>query len=150
MSDPTLNTVQTVLLQIADAISPIERELAPGQAHVAFAELGISITPAQESGIAGPLASAVGDAHDMLQLSAELIAAVEASNDSVMIAKSAGLIEKIVGLIQSIDALVTAVHGMGLAIPAATIDAIPERLFNLLLVRALANARGVNEFLAFL
>ena len=150
MSDPTLNTVQTVLLQIADAISPIEREFAPGQAHVAFAELGISITPAQESAIAGPLASAVGDAHDMLQLSAELIAAVEASNDSVMIAKSAGLIQKIVGLIQSIDALVTAVHGLGLAIPAATIDAIPERLFNLLLVRVLANARGVNELLAFL
>jgi hypothetical protein len=150
MSDPTLNTVQTVLLQIADAISPIERELAPGQAHVAFAELGISITPAQETGIAGPLASAVGDAHDMLQLSGELIAAVEASNDSVMIAKSAGLIQKIVGLIQSIDALVSAVHGMGLAVPAATIDAIPERLFNLLLVRALANARGVNELLEFL
>ena len=53
------------------------------------------------------------------------------------------------GLIQSIDALVTGIHGLGLAIPPATIDAIPERLFNLMLVRALASARGVNELLAF-
>ncbi|HSM88044.1 MAG TPA: DUF6603 domain-containing protein [Candidatus Limnocylindrales bacterium] len=150
MSDPTANTIQTVLLQIADAIAPIEREFAPGRAHIAFAELGIPITAAQESAIGAPLSSAIGDAHDMLQLSAELIAAIEADDNGAIIAKSAGLIQKIVGLIQSIDGLVTGIHGLGLAIPPATIDAIPERLFNLLLVRALAAARGVNELLAFL
>jgi hypothetical protein len=148
MSD-TANTVQMVLLQIADALSPIEREFAPGRARVAFLELGIPMSPAQESAIAAPLSAAVGDAHDMLQLGAELTAAIDADNTGTIIAKSAGLIEKIVGLIQSIDALVTGIHGLGLAIPPATIDAIPERLFNLMLVRALASARGANELLAF-
>lgn len=149
MSD-TNNTVQTVLLQIADAIEPIQRELAPGQARLLFLELGIPMSAAQESAIGGPLASAVGDAHDMMQLSAELTTAIEADDTGGIIAKSAGLIQKIVGLIQSINALVAAVHGLGLAIPAAAIDAIPERLVNLLLVRALDSARGVNELLEFL
>lgn len=149
MSD-TGNTVQTVLLQIANAIEPLRSELAPGRARVMFAELGILLTPAQEAAIAAPLAAAVGDGHDMMQLASELIAAIDTDNVGAMVAKSAGLIEKIVGLIQSIDAVVTDMHGLGLAIPAATIDAIPERLFNLLLVRALATARGANELLALL
>lgn len=150
MSDPTANTVQLVLLQIADAISPIERELAPGRAHVTLAQLGIPVTSAQEGGIAAPLSSAVGDAHDMLQLAAELTAAIDADDTGSIIAKSLGLIEKIVGLIGSIDAVVTGVHGLGLAVPPSAIDAIPERLLNMLLVRTLAGFRGVNELLAFL
>src|SRR5262245_17894000 len=146
----TSSTVQFVLRQIANAFEPIQRELTPGRAHVLLAQLGIPITAAQEGAIAGPLAGPVGNARDMMQLATELTSAIEADNSRAILAKGAGLAEKIGGLIQSIDALVSGIHGLGLGIPPATIDAIPERLFNLLLVRALAGARAVNESLAFL
>lgn len=143
-------TVQEILLQIADAMEPVEQALAPGQAQIALLELGIPLNPAQVSAVATPLANTVRNAHDMLQLASELTAAVDAGDDGAMISKGLGLAQKIVGLIESLDAVVTAVHGLGLAIPSATIDAIPERLVNLLLVDALEEARGVNEFLELL
>jgi len=146
----TANTVQTILQQISQAIEPLQRELEPGRARVVFLELGIPLTLGQESAIAGPLATAVGNARDMMQLSGELGVAIEAENTGAIIAKSAGLIEKIVRLIQSIDPIKTAVQGLGLALPPATVNAIPERLLNLVLVRALEAARGVNELLLFL
>ena len=110
---------QTILLQIADA-TRAARARARSRARADVPRgAGHSAHRGQESAIAAPLAAAVGDAHDMLQLAAELIAAIEADDTGAIIAKSAGLIQKIVGLIQSIDAVVTGVHGLGLAIPAS-------------------------------
>jgi Family of unknown function (DUF6603) len=146
----TSNTVQLVLQQVAGALAPIEGELAPGRARRFLAELGIPLTAAQESAVATPLAGAVGDAHDMAQLAAELLAAVDGGNTVAILAKSGGLIEKIAGLIRSMDAVVSGIRGLGLGIPASTIEALPERLFNLLLVRALAEAQGINELLVLL
>lgn len=144
------NTVQTILLQIAQAIEPLERELAPGRARIVFQELGIPMTAAQESAIAGPLANVAGGVRDMMQLNAELSIAVEADQTVTINAKSAGLIQKIVGLIQSIAALKTAISGLGIPVPAATLNQIPERLFNRVLIRALEPAAGVNQLLEFL
>jgi hypothetical protein len=143
-------TVQTVLLEVGEVIEPLERELAPGRARVTFLELGLELTPAQETAIAAPLASVVGDVRDMLQLSAELTTAIEADDEGTIVAKSAGLIQKLVDAIRSIDALKNAIGGLGLAVPQATIDAIPEHLFNLMAVRALDEAQGVNELLELL
>lgn len=143
-------TVQTVLMGIAGAIGPIERDFAPDRARSTFAALGIPLTAAQATSLATPLATAAGDVHDMAQLASELTTAIEADDDSAIIAKSLGLIQKLVGAITSINDLVTAVQGLGLALPPATIAAIPERVINLLLVDALALARGVNELLELL
>ena len=144
------NTVQTILQQIAQAIEPLQRELEPGRARGFFLELGIPLTPAQETAIASPLAAAVGDVRDMVQLSGELTVAIDADNTGAIIAKSAGLIQKIVGVIQEITTLKNAIGGLGLALPPGTINAIPERLFNAVLVRALEAAQGVNELLLLL
>jgi hypothetical protein len=143
MSDAT-GTVQNILLQVADAFEPLTRELAPDRARGTFAQLGISLTAAQSAALAAPLAATAGNAHDMMQLSAELLAAVAADDTGSILSKSIGLIQKIVGLIQGINGVVTAVNALG-GIPPATANAIPERLFNLLLVEALDAAKGVNE-----
>jgi hypothetical protein len=149
LTDPA-GTVQTVLLQASEVLAPLESELTPGTARTTLLEIGIDLTPAQVTAIAGPLADAVRDVHDMLQLSSELVGAIEADDTLATIAKSAGLIEKIVGALTSVNALVAAVQGLGTAIPPATVNAIPERLFNLMAVRKLDEWAGVNELLEFL
>lgn len=144
------NTVQTVLMAMASAFEPIERDFAPGSAVQTFASLGVVLTQAQATSLATPLAAAAGDVHDMLQLAGELATAIDADDDSTIIAKSLGLIQKLVGVITSINDVVTAVHGLGLPIPQSTIDAIPDRAVNLLLVDALSLANGVNQLLELL
>jgi hypothetical protein len=146
----TSKTAQLVLLQIADAIAPVERELEPGRARLFLAQLGIPLTQAQESAVAAPLAASVGNTHDMVQLAAELITAIEGGDAAAILAKSAGLIEKVAGVINGMDAVVSAIHALGLSIPASDIDAIPERLFNRLLVDALSAGQGLNELLEFM
>ena len=41
------NTVQSILLQLANVLEPLQRELAPGRARNTMAELGIVITATQ-------------------------------------------------------------------------------------------------------
>jgi hypothetical protein len=140
------NTIQTILLQIANVLSPLQRELAPGRALGTLAEIGIPISTAQESAIAPTLQTMTANAGNLLQLSGELVVAIDADNIGDIIAKSAGLIEQVASIIQRLDDLQTAVSGLG-GLPPAVVDAIPERLFNMLLVRALESATGVNELL---
>jgi hypothetical protein len=147
MSDDE-GTVQIVLRETSEVLAPLERELAPGRAQATFKELGVDLTAAQTASIATPLAALVADVRDMLQLSAELAAAIEADDTGAILAKSAGLIENIVSAVGSIDALAAAMGGIG--VPPATVNAIPERLFNLMVVRALEALRGVNELLELL
>jgi hypothetical protein len=149
MSD-TAGTVETILLEAARMLAPLERELAPGRARATFAQLGIPLTGAQEVAISSPLAAAAGDVRDLVQLAAELLAAVEADDMAAVLSKSIAVSEKVAAVVASIDGARTAVQGLGLPIPQATVDAIPERLFNLLLVRALEAADGVNELLELL
>jgi hypothetical protein len=148
MSDD--GTVQVVLRTAADVLSPLERELEPATARTTFAQIGIDMTAAQATSIAVPLASVVANVRDLLRLSAELTTAIEADDTGAILAKSVGTIEKLAGAIAGIDSLVTAVNGLGLAIPQATVNAIPERLVNLMIVRALDKAAGVNELLELL
>jgi hypothetical protein len=138
-------TVQLVLRTAADVLSPLERELEPAAARTTFAQIGIDLTVAQATSLAAPLASIVANVRDLLRLSAEITTALEADDTGAAVAKSIGTIEKLAGTIAGIDALATAVNGLGLPIAQATIDAIPERLVNLLIVRALDMAAGVNE-----
>jgi hypothetical protein len=142
-------TVQIILLQIASVFEPLQREFAPDRARATFAELGISLTPAQTSALAVPLQTTAGKVRDLLQLSSELTAAIEAENVSDIIAKSVGIIASISGTISGIENIKTAVGGLG-SVPPATVGKIPERLFNLLLVNALDRAVGINELLELL
>jgi len=95
-----------------------------------------------------PLASIAANANDMMQLSAELLDAIDADDTGRILTKSIGLTQKVVGLIQGINGLSGAVSAQG--IPPATANAIPERLVNLLLVNALDAAKGINELLEVL
>lgn len=149
MSD-TDGTVQLVLRTAADVLSPLERELDPAVARTTFAQIGIGMTAAQATSIASPLASVVTNVRDLLRLSAELTTAIEADDTGAIVAKSVGTIQKLAGAIAAINSLVGAVNGLGLPIPPATVNAIPERLVNLLIVRALERAMGVNELLELL
>jgi hypothetical protein len=147
MSDDE-GTVQIVLRETAAVLAPLASELAPARARATFKQLGIDLTAAQTSSIATPLAAIAADVRDMLQLSAELTEAIDADDTGAILAKTAGLIEKVVAVVGSIDDLTSAMGALGL--PPATVNAIPERLFNLMVVRALDSLQGVNELLELL
>jgi hypothetical protein len=142
-------TIQTILLQLAGVLEPLERELAPGRARETLAELGVVLTAGQVNSIAGPLQTIVGNTRDLLQLASELTAAIEAENVGQVVSKSLGLVENAVSTIESFDDLKTAVDAIG-SVPQQVVDELPERLFNLLLIKALEQARGVNELLELL
>jgi hypothetical protein len=142
-------TVQIALTQIAQVLEPLQSELAPGRARATLAQLGIVLSAAQESSIAAPLAATVADVHDLMQLVGDLLAAIDADETSTIVSKSLGIVEKLVNAIQSLDVVTNGVRALG-TIPPATANAIPERLFNYLLVRAIETAPGVNELLELL
>jgi hypothetical protein len=146
----TDGTIQAALLAVSRILEPLQRELSPGRAQPFFSAIGIDISSTQENAISAPLASTIGTARDMLQLASDLVTAIEGGDPVQVISKSSGLVQKIGAAIQSIDAIVAAVQALGLGIPPAVIDSIPERVFNLLLFNFFAEAPGVNELLALL
>ncbi|MDD5265639.1 MAG: hypothetical protein PHO08_00740 [Methylococcales bacterium] len=145
----TAGTVQTIVLQIAGLLDPLQRELAPERARATLAELGIIVTAAQTNSLAGSLQNAVGNTKDLLQLAAALTTAIDTENVAEIVTKTVEIIEKIAKAIDAIDSIKTAVVGLG-SVPPATVDKLPERLFNLLMVKALDSAIGINEFLELL
>jgi len=147
MSD-AIGTIENILLQIANALEPLRREFAPERARATFAQLGVSLTAPQAVALSAPLASTAANANDMMQLSAELLDAIDADDTGRILAKAIGLTQKVVGLITGINDLVGAVNALG--IPPGTANAIPERLVNFLLVNALDAAQGINELLEIL
>lgn len=144
-----VNTLQRALLQIANVLEPLERELNSTRAVQTFAELGITLNGRQVSSLASPMQALVASSKTVLQKAGDLVQAIEAENIGQIISISAELISQIITAIQKIDQLQNAVQSIG-SIPGSVSSQFAERLFNYLLVRALEAANGVNEFLELL
>ncbi|HEX9619412.1 MAG TPA: hypothetical protein VF989_04720, partial [Polyangiaceae bacterium] len=143
-------TLQTLLGWVSDAIEPLERDMVPGgRARAVFFQLGIEVSAAQEAALATPIQALSSGTRDLLQLSRELVSAIEADNTDEIFAKVAGVIENVIKIVEAIVALKAAIDSLG-GVPQEVVDAVPERLFNLLLVRYLDPLRGVNELLEIL
>lgn len=140
-------TLQTLLGWVSSALEPLERDMVPGgRARAVFFELGIEVTGAQEAALATPIQALSSGTEDLLQLSGELVSAIEDDNTDEILAKAAGAIENIIKVVQAIVDLKNAIDALG-GVPPEVVEKVPERLFNLLLVRYLEPLRGVNELL---
>lgn len=140
---PEPGTLQRVLLQISDLLSPLGQIFEPARAVGTFAELGMTLTPAQATSLAAPVQALTAAVAEMLDETAALVTAIEAEDTGQIIAKAGALISRLVTAIETIDKLQTSASG--LAIPDA--GEFAERLFNMLAVRALESLQGVNEIL---
>lgn len=145
---PEPGTLQRALLQVAKALEPLVDAFTPDRAQGSLAELGIVVTPAQAASLSSPAQTLGVSVTQMLEDVAALSTAIDADDAAAIAAETLSVIERLVTAIGGLDDLQSAVAGLGLP-PSAT-DRFAERLFNLLLVRALEPAQGVNEILELL
>ncbi|HEY9503179.1 MAG TPA: hypothetical protein VIR01_16210, partial [Pyrinomonadaceae bacterium] len=143
-------TLQSLGLALSEILSPLERELEPGQARVLLYELGLSIPEASENLIAGALQTTVTQVTDVLALARQLIAVLESDDQLEIIRITPDLIVKVGTTIESFGDLAAAIRSLGLSVPPSTIDDLPKNLLNHLLVRRFSLIRGLNELLEFL
>ncbi len=143
-------TLEMIAIELARVLEPLEEALEPGQARQTLAELGFELTPAQESSISTPLNNIINGVRGVLEKSAQLIGEIEAKNYGAIPQKSLQLINDIKSTIEGFDDLADALKGLGLGVPNATIDELPQRLLSFAIVNYLDLTPGVKEVLVFL
>jgi hypothetical protein len=144
-------TLQSLGLALSEILSPLERELEPGQARVLLYELGIPVPEASENLIAGPLQTTVTQVSEVIALARQLIDALESNDQLEIIRITPDLIVKVGTTIDSFGALAAAIRTLSLpGLPPSTIDDLPRNLLNYLLIRRFSVIRGLNELLEFL
>lgn len=140
---PESGTLQQALIQVSDLLSPVATLFEPARAVASFAELGIVATPAQATALAAPVQALTAAIAEMLDSTAALVTAIEADDTEAIGAQAVTLVSRLVTAIESIDSLQGAASGVG--VPSA--GQFAERLFNMLLVRALEQMQAIPEIL---
>ncbi|HEY2496508.1 MAG TPA: DUF6603 domain-containing protein [Candidatus Angelobacter sp.] len=139
-------TLQAVFREIGILLSPLSSGLAAHNAPEFFASLGIVMTSAQASSLAAPFSSVATDIGDLISKIEDLI---DADNEADMIAKAAGAAVKVAAVIKDFANIATAVSGIPGVTPAI-VNALPDRIFNLLLADYVGRNPGINEGLEFM
>ncbi|CAN5158295.1 hypothetical protein BH23BAC1_BH23BAC1_26930 [soil metagenome] len=146
----TGGTIANIGLELSKVLQPLKNELASGNARLFLAEIGIIVTPAQETSLSAPLQAIVNKTNDLISITGQLIAAIQSESYSEVGKKTLDLINIIKDLITGFTNLANAIKALGLGISQAVIDKIPERIFNYLLVKYFGAINGINEVLQFL
>lgn len=135
-------TIEQVALTLSRVLSPLVQELAPGRARLLLAELGIVITPVQEAAIVPALQQLATRVDEILTETAALISAMEEEDFAALTEKSISIIAGIKNTVDGFSSISASISGLGLSVPAAILNNLPERLLNYLLVRFFGYARG--------
>lgn len=144
MSEGT-DSLGQVAIELAKLLEPLAAELAPPRTKGLFAQLGIPLTDAQASALAGPLAAIVTATDELVDLVPDIIAALADEDWTSAVEKGLLATVRVGQVIGAIDGLATAAQGM--AIPDAGLMA--QRMFDFLLARYLDGAHGLNDVLEF-
>lgn len=140
-------TLESVAIELSKLLQPLQYELStPGQAKVFFAMMGFTLTDAQATGIAAPLSAAARDAEGLVTTVEALIAAIDASDNVALAAKSIQAIQQIAGLITDISTLGSNLGGL----VGQSAGVVAQRIFDYLLFNYLESTPEANDFLEFL
>jgi hypothetical protein len=140
-------TIEIIAIELAGLLSPLENDLSPQRAQIFFARLGMVLTPAQVSSLAGPMGTIVTGVTGLLTIMQELDAAMEAGNYVTLTQKGLAAVAKIKDIINSFIPLGNSIGGM---LPGIDGDGFRKRLFHYLLAFYLEKSKGMNEFLELL
>ncbi|MGJ3246519.1 MAG: DUF6603 domain-containing protein [Elainellaceae cyanobacterium] len=144
-------TIEVLALELSRVLDPLRRYFLEGNAKSFFAQMGIPITDAQESTLSTPLQVTVTKTDELIQLSIDLVTALNGGDDADITNKAFEVAAKIVDVVNSFDTLASAISGLSLPdLPPAITDEIPSRIFNLLLVDYFDQIGGLNEVLELL
>ena len=136
-------SLESIAIEISKLLRPLERDLAPGRAKIFFRQIGITLTDAQVTGIAGPLNVTVTRTTALVPIIGQLVDAIAAENSAALIQKSIEAIQKIAEIIQSFSTLGSSLSG----IAGVSGDQVAQRIFNYLLFQYLDSSQGFNDLL---
>jgi hypothetical protein len=140
-------TLENIAIEFSKLVQPLQTELStPGQARVFLAQMGFTLTDAQTTGIAAPLSAAARDAEGLVTTIEALLAAINASDDGALAAKSIEAIQKIAGLIGDISTLGSNIGGL----VSVSAGDVAQRIFDYLLFNYLGRSPEVNDVLQLL
>jgi hypothetical protein len=141
-------TVHIVLDGLRNVLAPLSNRLTVAEAPMFFARLGVPMTAAQATSLAGTLAPVATGVTNFVRSVDELDGVLSSGELGRLIASQAGAIVSLSTVFAGLPALGTAVGALPGAPPnfAAT---FPQRLFDHLLTSFLAQNVGLNEILEF-
>ncbi|MGH7616872.1 MAG: DUF6603 domain-containing protein, partial [Gemmatimonadaceae bacterium] len=140
------DTLSRVAIELANIFEPLETNLLPPHTQDFFAQLGITLTPAQATGIGAPLNTIASKTEDLIVLIPDLITAIDGEDWPTVVEKGLEATVDVGEIISAFDTLATAASG--LAVPDAA--QLAERIFNFLLGKYLDAIRGLNDVLEFI
>lgn len=143
MSDGTL---ERLLGEVGKVLSPLESGLSESNAPAFFASLGIAMTPAQASALASSFTSVRNGVGVFVELLNELTAAIEADDTGAILEKAIRAVVEVAKVIDGFSSIASTVSALPGVTPAV-VNALPERIFSLLLSSYLGRNVGVNEVL---
>ncbi len=145
MSEAT-DTLASVAVELGKLLEPLRTELVAPRTKGFFAQMGIALTDAQATGLAGPLTTIVTNTEALLTLIPDIITAVDDEEWGTVAQKAILATVKVGEIISALDALATAAQG--LSVPDAGV--LAKRIFDTLLAHYLDAVRGLNDILEFI
>jgi hypothetical protein len=144
VSDQT-DTLASVATELAKVLEPLRTELVAPRTTGFFAQMGIPLTNAQATALAGPLTTIVTDTEAVLALIPQIITAINAEAWDTVLEKATLATVEVGEVVVALDALATAAQGV--AVPDAGI--VAKRIFDTLIAHYLDAVRGLNDVLEF-
>ena len=139
-------TLDRLLNGVSVVLSPLGEGLSPENAPTFLAELGIPVSEAQATGIGSAGASITGGLQSLVDLLADIVAALDEEDWGTIIEKGIAAGQATVKVIDGFADLADALDGLP-GVSAAMADELPERLLHHLLFLVLDRNAFVSELL---
>ncbi|MFJ8628868.1 DUF6603 domain-containing protein [Kitasatospora sp. NPDC093550] len=141
-------TLEALAGQLCTLLSPLTG-LSQQGAQQFLAEVGLPLTDAQAAALAPALGSTTGAVGFLTELLDTLQTAIAAEQWGDVLRQLVQIGGQINTVVSGFDGLRTALAALNLPGADQILPNLPERLFNLLLVKHLAGGQGVDELLEF-
>jgi hypothetical protein len=142
---PAQDTLATIVAQLGKLFEPLRAQTSPQATRDFFTALGIELSEAQATGVAGPIGDLAGEVETLAKSIERLSAAVEAGDDATTLTVGIEAATQIEAAIQKMSALASAVGGLGL--PSVDPTHLAEAIFDLLLGVYLERLGPLNDAL---
>ncbi len=152
-------TLETIALELAHLLRPLEDRLDATQVRDLFRELGLTFSPALDSqaALAAKLKEVVGAVGQIPAVVAALISAIQSESIGQIIEKGAQMINLVKNFIEGLVGTANTLKGLNAAALGVTpgelqqfADNLPRKLFDYIIVRNLELAPGLADALDFL
>lgn len=144
------STIAVIFDVLKIIVSRMTGRLTPQAAPEFLLDLGLPVNGAQAASLGNALNKLAGEVSQVIALASELDAAIAASNSGALISKIPKALNEFAATINAIEKLVQAIDGLNLPnITAADIAALPQRLFDALVVDYFSAYPTLNQVLEF-